>query len=89
LIAGPGAIASIMLFFAQNEGLVERAVILAGVVINLALCLGAFLAAGPISKIMGPQVGSMLTRIFGILLAAMAAQFVVDGITNAFNLGGS
>jgi small neutral amino acid transporter SnatA (MarC family) len=29
----------------------------------------------------------MLTRIFGILLAALAAQFVVDGITNAFNLG--
>ena len=89
LIAGPGAIASIMLFFAQNEGAMERVVILAGAGVNLALCLAAFLAAGPIAKIMGPQVGSMLTRIFGILLAAMAAQFVVDGITNAFNLGGS
>lgn len=87
LISGPGAIASIMLFFAQNEGPLERAVILAGVGINLLLCLFAFLLAGRISKLMGPQVGSMLTRIFGILLAAMAAQFVVDGITNAFHLG--
>jgi multiple antibiotic resistance protein len=87
LIAGPGAIASIMLFFAQNEGALERAVILAGAGANLLLCLVAFLLAGPISKIMGPQVGSMLTRVFGILLAALAAQFVVDGITNAFNLG--
>ncbi|MBL8537477.1 MAG: MarC family protein [Hyphomonadaceae bacterium] len=86
LISGPGAIASIMLFFAQNEGVLERAAILAGVGINLGLCLAAFLMAGPISRVMGPQVGSMLTRIFGILLAAMAAQFVVDGISNAFHL---
>lgn len=88
LIAGPGAIASIMLFFAQNEGVFERTMILLGAGVNLALCLFAFLLAGPISKIMGPQIGSMLTRVFGILLAALAAQFVVDGITNAFNLGG-
>jgi multiple antibiotic resistance protein len=87
LITGPGAIASIMLFFAQYPGAAERAMILAGAGANLALCLIAFLLAGPISKIMGPQIGSMLTRIFGILLAAMAAQFVVDGVTNAFHIG--
>jgi multiple antibiotic resistance protein len=88
LIAGPGAIASIMLFFAENEGPAERAVILLGVGANLLLCLLAFLAAGPLSRLMGPTVASMITRIFGILLAALAAQFVVDGITNAFQLGG-
>ncbi len=88
LIAGPGAIASIMLFFAQHEGAVERTMILLGAGANLALCLGAFLLAGPISKIMGPAVGSMLTRVFGILLAALAAQFVVDGIRNVFGLSG-
>jgi multiple antibiotic resistance protein len=87
LIAGPGAIASIMLFFAQHEGLAERAMILLGVGANLALCLIAFLAAGPLARFMGPTVGSMLTRVFGILLAALAAQFVVDGIRNAFGLG--
>jgi multiple antibiotic resistance protein len=87
LIAGPGAIASVMLFFAQYEGALERTVVLAGVGANLALCLIAFLAAGPISKVMGPTVGSMLTRVFGILLAALAAQFVVDGIRNAFGIG--
>ncbi|UPT61118.1 MAG: MarC family protein [Hyphomonadaceae bacterium JAD_PAG50586_4] len=87
LIAGPGAIASVMLFFAQYEGALERTMVLAGVGANLALCLIAFLAAGPISKVMGPTVGSMLTRVFGILLAALAAQFVVDGIRNAFGIG--
>lgn len=87
LIAGPGAIASIMLFFAEHEGLAERGMILLGVGANLALCLTAFLLSGPLSKIMGPTVGSMLTRVFGILLAALAAQFVVDGIKNAFGIG--
>lgn len=87
LIAGPGAIASIMLFFAEHEGLTERGMILLGVGANLALCLTAFLLSGPLSKIMGPTVGSMLTRVFGILLAALAAQFVVDGIKNAFGIG--
>lgn len=87
LIAGPGAIASIMLFFAQYEGALERTMVLLGVGINLALCLGAFLLATPLSKFMGPTVGSMLTRVFGILLAALAAQFVVDGVRNAFGIG--
>lgn len=87
LIAGPGAIASIMLFFAEHDGLAERGMVLLGVGANLALCLIAFLLSGPLSKIMGPTIGSMLTRVFGILLAALAAQFVVDGIKNAFGIG--
>jgi multiple antibiotic resistance protein len=86
LISGPGAIASIMLFFAEHQDLASRGVILLGVGANLALCLIAFLMAGPLSKIMGQTVASMLTRIFGILLAALAAQFVVDGIRNAFGI---
>jgi len=87
LISGPGAIASIMLFFAQHSDAMERALILSGMALNLILCLIAFLLAQPLSKFMGQTVSSMLTRIFGILLAALAAQFVVDGIKNAFHLG--
>lgn len=87
LISGPGAIASIMLFFAEHEDIASRGFILLGVGANLALCLIAFLLAGPLSKIMGETVASMLTRIFGILLAALAAQFVVDGIRNVFAIG--
>jgi multiple antibiotic resistance protein len=86
LIAGPGAIASVMLFFNEYETALERGMVLLGVGANLALCLIAFLLAGPISRWMGPTIASMLTRIFGILLAALAAQFVVDGIRNAFGI---
>ena len=87
LISGPGAIASIMLYFSQHEDLPSRAMILLGAGANLLLCLIAFLLAGPLSKVMGPTVAAMITRIFGILLAALAAQFVVDGIRNAFAIG--
>jgi len=87
LISGPGAIASIMLFFAQHHDAMDRALILSGMAINLILCLVAFLLAAPLAKFMGQTVASMLTRIFGILLAALAAQFVVDGIKNAFGIG--
>jgi multiple antibiotic resistance protein len=87
LISGPGAIASIMLYFSQHEDLTSRAMILLGAGANLLLCLIAFLLAGPLSRFMGPTVAAMITRIFGILLAALAAQFVVDGIRNAFAIG--
>ncbi|MEJ0061106.1 MAG: MarC family protein [Terricaulis sp.] len=86
LISGPGAIASVMLYFTQHEDPLARAMVLAGAGANLALCLTAFLLAGPLTRIMGPTVAAMLTRIFGILLAALAAQFVVDGIKGAFGI---
>jgi multiple antibiotic resistance protein len=86
LIAGPGAIATMILYFTQNAGALERAAVLAGAGANLALTLVAFLAAGPLTRLMGATVASMITRIFGIVLAALAAQFVVDGIVGAFGL---
>jgi multiple antibiotic resistance protein len=88
LITGPGAIASIMLFFTEEQGPAERAVILAGATANLALCLLAFLFAAQISRMLGATMANVLSRIFGILLAALAAQFVLDGIRGAFGLGG-
>jgi multiple antibiotic resistance protein len=87
LISGPGAIASIMLLFAQSDTFALKGMVLAGVGANLALCLGAFLIAGPLTKLMGATVAGMITRIFGILLAALAAQFIVDGVKGAFAIG--
>lgn len=87
LISGPGAIASVMLYFTEHETWVDRGMVLAGVAANLVLCLLAFLLAGPLTRLMGATVAAMITRIFGILLAALAAQFVVDGVRNAFGVG--
>ena len=88
LISGPGAIASVMLLFAQHATWDARAMVLLGAGANLLLCLVFFLLAGPLTRLMGATVAAMLTRIFGILLAALSAQFVVDGIRNAFGLSG-
>lgn len=86
LIAGPGAIASVMLQFAQHDVFANKMIVLAGAFANLGLCLIAFLLAGKISKFMGPTIATMIERIFGIILAALAAQFIIDGISGAFRL---
>ena len=86
LISGPGAIASIILYFTTHTDALSRAAVLAGAGANLALTLAAFLVAGPLTRLMGKTVANMITRIFGILLAALAAQFVVDGLRGAFAL---
>jgi multiple antibiotic resistance protein len=88
LISGPGAIASVMLYFTENQEPMNRLMVLAGAGANLVLCLVAFLLAGPLTRLMGVTVAAMITRIFGILLAALSAQFVLDGIRNAFGLTG-
>jgi multiple antibiotic resistance protein len=87
LIAGPGSIASVMLLFAQHDDWTNRGAILAGVGANLLLTLGAFLLAARLSHMISATVAAMVTRIFGIILAALAAQFVIDGIKNTFGLG--
>ena len=87
LIAGPGSIASIMLLFAQHGDWTGRAAVLGGVAVNLLLTLAAFMLAARLSHMISTTITAMVTRIFGIILAALATQFTIDGIKSAFNLG--
>lgn len=80
MIAGPGSIASVMLLMSQGHGIERTLVILAAMAAILALTLVALLLAGPIMRIMGQKIEAVITRILGVLLAALAAQFVIDGI---------
>jgi multiple antibiotic resistance protein len=86
LIAGPGAIATVMLYFTQNEAPMAQAAVIAAVAVNLLLTLVALFTTAQITRLMGATVLMVLTRVFGIILAALAAQFVVDGVKNAFGL---
>jgi multiple antibiotic resistance protein len=88
MIAGPGSIASVMLLVSQNEGIDRALVILAALAAVLALTLAALLAAGPLMRLMGAKTEAVITRLLGVLLAALAAQFVIDGLRASFNLGG-
>jgi multiple antibiotic resistance protein len=80
MIAGPGSIATVMLLMSQTDGLARSAVILAAMLANLALTLVALLAAGPIMAIVGAKIEAVVSRLLGVLLAALATQFVIDGI---------
>ena len=87
MIAGPGTIATAMLYMSNSASALESGVVLAALAANLILCLIIFLAAGPIVKAMGDSVTGALTRILGVILAALSVQFLIDGIKGAFNLG--
>jgi multiple antibiotic resistance protein len=54
---------------------------LASVLVLTMLCL---LIAGPLMKLLGYRLEAMITRVLGVILAALAAQFVIDGIKASF-----
>ena len=86
MIAGPGSIASIMLLMARSEGLDQSLVVLGALAAILVLTLLALLTAGPLMRLLGHKMEAMITRILGVILAALAAQFVIDGISVSFNV---
>ena len=84
MIAGPGSIATVMLLMARSNGIEETAVVLGAMVAVLLLTLLSLLAAGPIMRILGAKIEAVITRLLGVLLAALATQFVVDGLKASF-----
>lgn len=87
MLAGPGSIASVMLLVSQNSGLDRAFVIFGALLVVLLLTLAALLAAGPLMRLVGNKGEAVITRLLGVLLAALAAQFVIDGVKASFNLG--
>ena len=85
MIAGPGSIASVMLLTARSEGLAETFVVLAALAATMVLTLFALLAAAPLMKLLGRKTEAMITRVLGVLLAALAVQFVLDGLHRTFS----
>ena len=80
MIAGPGSIATIMLLTARADGTVEGLIVLAAMTAVIGLTLAALLLAGPLMKLIGAKLEAMITRILGVILAALAVQFVLDGL---------
>jgi multiple antibiotic resistance protein len=79
-IAGPGSIATVMLLMSRAQGTAQTLVILAALAAVMLLTLATLLAAVPIMKLLGAQVVAVITRLLGVLLAALAAQSVIDGV---------
>jgi multiple antibiotic resistance protein len=87
LMAGPGAITAIILLAGQAAYRPAwLAVLLAVVVIVMMACLASFLAAERIGKLLGVTGNVVLSRLLGVILAALAVQYVVDGVRAAFEV---
>ncbi len=84
MIAGPGSIASAMLWVSRADDAGEVATVLAAITVVILLTLVTLLAAGPIMRVLGDRIEAMITRILGVILAALAAQFIVDGLKQSF-----
>jgi len=84
MIAGPGSIATVMLVTSRNHGL-HLLLVLAALAAVLITTLVSLLAAGAIMRVLGDKLEAMITRILGVLLAALAAQYVVDGLKASFS----
>jgi multiple antibiotic resistance protein len=84
MIAGPGSIASAMLLVSRAEGYAEIGIVLAAMTLVIVVTGAALLSAGWIMKLMGERIEAMISRLLGVILAALAAQFVVDGLRQSF-----
>ncbi|WP_131835421.1 MarC family protein [Ancylobacter aquaticus] len=85
LMAGPGAITAMLLLAGEARGdlrLLALLFIITALVIGS--CLAVFLAARHVDKLLGITGNVILSRLLGIVLAALAVQFVIDGIRASF-----
>jgi multiple antibiotic resistance protein len=80
LIAGPGAMATMVLLINDTGGTWEGIALITGVMlVVIALVLLAFLAAAPLERVLRRTGTMVLTRLFGLLLSALSVQFVLNG----------
>lgn len=84
MITGPGSIASAMLWVSRAEDPLHIAVVLAAITVVILITMVTLLASGPLMKLIGDKVEAAVTRILGVILAALAAQFVIDGLKQSF-----
>lgn len=85
LLAGPGAIASTILLQSQHAGDLGAQALVAGVMVGvLALAAVCFFMAAPIMRVLGLTGVNVMSRVLGIILAAMAINNVIEGLRASF-----
>jgi multiple antibiotic resistance protein len=81
LIAGPGAMASVVLLIGKAHGsLVQGSIVVSMMLVVVGLTLAGFLFAAPVLHRLGVTGINVVTRVFGIVLAALAIQYMIDGL---------
>jgi len=80
LISGPGAISAVLLLSSSSTDWVQMSSVLVIVAAVLLLVLLTFAIAGNVERLLGNNGRNILTRLLGVLLSALAVQFIADGI---------
>jgi multiple antibiotic resistance protein len=81
LLAGPGAITSALLLSSRHRGdPIELGIVLGAMLSVMLVTLAVFLSAERLGRIIGPTIAQIATRLLGILLAAVAVEYMVVGI---------
>lgn len=80
LLAGPGALATMILLVGQDPSAVHTLIIHLVMLSVLALNMVLFMLAGPLSRALGRTGTMVVTRLLGMLLAALSVQFIIDGL---------
>lgn len=89
LIAGPGALTSILVLLAGAGGSVARyGVLLGAAVVVLVLAYGFLRLSGLLARVLGQTGVNVFTRVLGIILAALAVQYVADGALSLWRMHG-
>jgi multiple antibiotic resistance protein len=81
LITGPGTLATLLLLTAETANYVEFALVLGMGLLALAVTLAFLLLTQPLMRVMGVTGGTVVSRLLGVVLAALAVQYIVDGVT--------
>lgn len=80
LTAGPGALASVVILAGESRAVEHgEAIVLGTAAVVLAMSYAAFRLASPLARVLGQTGVNVVTRVLGILLAALAVQYVADG----------
>ena len=82
LLAGPGAITTVLLY-TGGSGAGKVALFMAVLFVILLLTLGSLLLAPRVMRLFGETGANVLSRVLGVLLAALAVQFVIDGLQSS------
>lgn len=83
LLAGPGALTTILLLTAGHEGdPAKLGVVMGCLMLVLVLTWAALRLTGPLLRVLGETGANVIGRLLGLLLAALAVQFIVDGVTD-------
>jgi multiple antibiotic resistance protein len=84
LIAGPGAMSVSILLMANAKGNVfNQIIVMACLLLIMLLTLGCLLAANQLIRILGVTGMHVINRVFGMLLSALAVQFIFDGVASS------